>query len=227
MALRAAGADVLHRPTLAIVPINPDHQSLMTPPDWCVFTSPNAVRYGLARCPSQWMAAARIAAVGPGTASALTGAGHRVTVAPGQGGGADDLLAQPDFSPRPDERVLIIRGEFGRQRLQQVLQARGVELVEWAVYRRQRPAGDLDIPDDWLHSRLTFTIVTSASGLENLLGMADPGALEWLRQSRLVTVSERIARYAQQMGFNQPVVAAGADDQALTDAVVANRQEQK
>lgn len=169
----------------------------------------------------------RIAAVGPGTALALTGAGQHVTVAPGQGGGADDLLAETDFSPRPGERVLIIRGEDGRQRLQQALQAGGVELIEWAVYRRQRPAGDLDIPDDWLHSRLTFTIVTSASGLENLLGMADPEALEWLRQSRLITVSERIARYAQQMGFNRPVVAAGADDQALTDAVVANRQEQK
>lgn len=226
-ALRAAGADVLHRPTLAIVPITPSAQRQPTAPDWCVFTSPNAVRYGLPRWPAQDSAAVRIAAVGPGTAAALTRAGFSVAVAPARGGGADDLLAEADFSPCAGEHVLIIRGEGGRRRLQQALSARGVRLTEWAVYSRQRPNDDLDIPDDWLHSHLTFTIVTSAAGLENLLGMADPTALAWLLQSRLITVSERIAQRAQQLGFNQPVVAAGAEDQALTDAVVANRQEQK
>ena len=151
---------------------------------------------------------------GPGDPRLLTVAGR-------------DLLAEADFSPQPHERVLLIRGEGGRQRLQQALRARHVEVAEWAVYRRQRPVGVLDIPPDWLHSRLAFTIVTSASGLENLLGMADPTVREWLLQSRLITVSERIAQLARQLGFHQPVIAAGADDQALTDAVVANRQEQK
>ncbi len=224
-ALQSVGADVLHRPTLSIVPLSGLNQTSTKAPDWCVFTSPNAVRYGLAQWPTQWSGAIRLAAVGPGTAAALAAAGRTVTVAPAHGGGADDLLAQADFLPRPGEQVLIIRGEGGRQRLQQALRARAVEVVEWAVYRRQRPAGELDIPVDWLHSRLSFTIVTSASGLENLLGMADSAALEWLLQSQLITVSERIAQQARAAGFNQPVIAAGADDQALTDAVVANRQE--
>ena len=225
-ALREAGADVLHRPTLEIIPLTPAGPAFATPPQWCVFISPNAVDQGLPHLPQDWHEHARMAAVGPGTAAALAAHGLAAAVAPRQGGGADDLLAEADFSPQPHERVLLIRGEGGRQRLQQALRARHVEVAEWAVYRRQRPVGVLDIPPDWLHSRLAFTIVTSVAGLENLLGMAGPGALEWLLKSRLITVSDRVARVAQDAGFDRPVVAAGADAQALTDAVIASRQEQ-
>ncbi len=223
--LHQAGAEVLHRPTLEIQSVEADTSALESVPHWIVWTSPNAVKHGLPLLDESLLQSARLAAVGPGTAAVLTDAGLDVDVAPITGGGAEDLLAEPRFAPKAGERVLIIRGEGGRQRLQQAMTRAGIELAEMAVYRRCRPVGGLDIPADWLTRPLGFTIITSGSGLEHLLGMAGQAALEWVQNSQLVTVSERIARLARDAGFARTRVASGADERALVDTLIAMRQE--
>ena len=220
--LRELGARVLCRPTLAIEAVAPTDPSLRQGVDWLVFTSPNAVT-----CGRDWLMAAglpgagsRVAAVGPGTAAAARQAGFRVAVAPAVGGGADDLLAEPGFAPRSGQRVLLVRGEGGRRRLQRALADAGVSVVEAVVYRRVAADVALRVPPDWQAVPLDVTIVTSAAGLQALLGMAGPDALRWLHASRLVTVSRRVADVAVEAGFAQPVVAAGASDGDLTAATI-------
>ena len=221
--LKEAGAAVLHRPTLQIVALAPP--PLETPrPDWIVLTSPNAAHHGASHLPAGLRRHARVAAVGPGTARAARQCGLSVSAAPPVGGGADDLLKEPAFDAGAEARVLIIRGEGGRRRLAEVLQARGAAVEEWAVYRREVPGGGLAIPREWQARSLDCTIVTSRSGLSALLGMAGSGALEWAGKSRLVTVSERIATAAVRAGWQAPVVAGGADDEAITRAVCAALQ---
>ncbi len=222
--LEAAGALVLHRPTLAIVPCQPDSRVNGQCPDWIVFISPNAVDYGLAHLPLARCHSTKLAAVGPGTAARLRHAGLPVTVAPVAGGGADALLAEPAFDPGPGETVVIVRGKEGRRRLQSALLTRDVELREMAVYERIKPDNTLAIPQEWQARRLDCTIVTSQTGLAHLLGMAEPCAIEWVRQGRLVTVSDRIAQAATAAGFDRPLVADGADDDAITRTVCAALQ---
>jgi len=221
--LETAGATVLHRPTLQIVGLAPPP---LTNPraDWIVFTSPNAVRHGVGRLPPAVSGHARVAAVGPGTAAAARRQGLTVTAAPRVGGGADDLLREAAFDAGADARVLIIRGEAGRRQLSEALRERGAVVDEWVVYRRVVPTGGLAIPREWQARPLDCTIVTSTSGLSGLLGMAGSGALEWVRKSRLVTVSERIAMAAVRAGWDAPAVASGADDEAITRAVCAALQ---
>ena len=222
--LEAAGAAVLHRPTLRIAAVTPATGAFPAHPDWLVFTSPNAVRYGVEWLPASMWRSARIAAVGPGTAAAIEEQGGAVDVAPRVGGGADDLLAETGFDPGEATGVLIIRGENGRQRLSAALRARGADVHEGIVYRRIHAANQLNIPREWQAQPLDCTIVTSVSGLSCLLGMAGASALEWLTKSRLVTVSERIATAATTAGFDRPAVATGADDSAITRAVCAALQ---
>ena len=224
--LRAAGARVLHRPTLVIEPCEVDVPALPGQVDWVVFTSPNAVHYGIGHLAGLAGAAGRprIAAVGPGTAAAAGAAGLAVSVAPARGGGAEALLAEAGFAPLPGETLLVIRGRGGRRRLQSALRERGVEVREIAVYQRTRPAGAIRIPARWRARRLDCTIVTSQAGLEHLLGMAGPGAIEWLQGGWLVSVSERVARAAMAAGFERLEVAAGASDEAITRAVCAALQ---
>ncbi|KAF0279380.1 uroporphyrinogen-III synthase [Spiribacter aquaticus] len=221
--LEAAGAAVLHRPTLQIVALAPALPAIPRV-DWLVFTSPNAVRHGVGRLPTERRGDARVAAVGPGTATAARRQGLAVSAAPQSGGGADDLLAEAAFDAGAGARVLIIRGEGGRRRLPEALRERGATVDEWVVYRREVPSGGLAIPREWQARPLDCTIVTSTSGLSGLLGMAGSGALEWLQKSRLVTVSERIAMAAVRAGWDAPGIAAGADDQAITRAVCAALQ---
>ncbi|MEX0374738.1 uroporphyrinogen-III synthase [Spiribacter pallidus] len=224
--LASRGALVLQRPTLAIEPL-PVQAPPTRKPDWVVFISPNAVRYGLPALAGSGLVAGAVAAVGPGTASALNQAGVTVTVAPIRGGGAEALLAEPAFDPAPGQRVLIIRGEGGRRRLQAPLQARGVILEELAVYRRMPAACRLDVPDDWLAVQLDAAVVTSVAGLQGLLAMATPAALEWVMDAALVVVSERVAAAARQAGWVAVTVADGADDTALLAALEQALERQK
>jgi uroporphyrinogen-III synthase len=218
-ALNAAGASVLHRPALRIQPLNPPAPVLSGPIHWLVLTSPNAVIHGSRWLDHYALTPQRIAAVGPGTALAAEQRGLVVDVAPSVRGGADDLLAVPDFSPTAGERVLIVRGRGGRRQLQTALSKRGITVVEMAVYERLAAAEKLDIPRPWQERPLAFTVVTSGDGLQHLLGMADAVTLKWLYQSQLVTVSERVAKAALAAGFNQPVIADGASDQAIVNAI--------
>lgn len=222
LALKSAGARVLHRPTLALIPNQAALPALTLPPDWVVFVSPFAVEAGWPRLPMEWKQQAQMAAVGPGSARALSARGATAIIAPAQGGGALDLLKEAAFHPQAGQTVLIVCGTAGRQQLQQSLRAQGVTVVEAVVYDRQPAAEQLDVPEDWQQSPLDFLIVTSAAGLEYLLGMAGPSALQWLKQGRLVTVSERLAQAAVMAGFARPIVAAGADDAALLAALSAS-----
>lgn len=213
-AFAARGARVSLFPTVAIEPLSPA-AGIAEQADWAVFVSPNAVRHGLAWLPP---ATRRLAAVGPGTAAALAAAGQQVAAAPAAGGGAEALLAEPRFRPRNGERVLVIRGEGGRTRLQEALRDRGVAVVEAPVYRRSLPQG---VPEpDWQDGERAFTIVTSVTGLENLLRLVGEGARPQLLASRPVAVSERVAAAARAAGLQEPVRAEGADDAAIVAAVV-------
>lgn len=211
-ALRTAGARVSVFPTVAIEPVPAAPAAAA---HWAVFTSPNAVRYGVGCLPP---APVRIAAVGPGTAAALAAAGHTVAVAPAAGGGADALLAERRFAPRPGEQVLVIRGEGGRDRLQQALRAAGVAIGERVVYRRTLPSRPP--APDWQDGERAFTIITSVTGLDNLPRLLDEGDRQRLLATQAVAVSERVARAARAAGFGEPVLAEGADDAAITAAVV-------
>lgn len=221
LALKSAGAQVLHRPTLALIPNQAALPVLNLPPDWVVFVSPFAVQAGWPRLPIAWKQQAQMAAVGPGSARALRAQGVKAVIAPAQGGGAFDLLTEAAFNPQAGQTVLIVCGTGGRQQLQQSLREQGVTVVEAVIYDRQPAAEQLDVPEDWQQSPLDFLIVTSAAGLEYLLGMTGPSALQWLKQGRLVTVSERLAQAAMMAGFANPIVAAGADDAALLAALSA------
>lgn len=214
-ALAARGARVSLFPTVVIEPLAPAAGIAGRPADWAVFVSPNAVHHGVAWLPAGTRC---LAAVGPGTAAALTAAGHGVSAAPAAGGGAEALLAEPAFRPRRGKRVLVFRGEGGRTRLQEALRARGVEVAEAPVYRRGLPQG-VAAPD-WQDGERAFTIVTSVTGLDNLLRLVGEGARPQLLASRPVAVSERVAAAARDAGLQEPVRAEGADDAAIVAAVV-------
>jgi len=63
-------------------------------------------------------------------------------------------------------------------------------------------------------------VITSRDGIENLFAMLGEGAAEWLTETGYIVASERLAAHACALGIkNQPVVAAGADDRALLEAL--------
>lgn len=226
-ALEARGAEVILAPGIAIEPmagagLQQCARDLVPGADWLVFISRNAVRHGdpLLRRTGAALSAPGVAAVGPGTAAELRDWGWAVSAAPASGGGGDALLATTAFTAGSGDRVVIIRGEGGRERLAEGLRARGAGVDYLEVYRRcPAPAPVAALRVGWQSTRQRVTIVTSDSGVRALLDALPSSLKGELLDSHPVIISERLRHTVRELGFRRrPVMAAGT---AISELVAA------
>lgn len=139
--------------------------------DWLVFTSANAVAPLLDRVHDlRWLAAVRLAAIGPGTAQEL--GRHRLTpdLVPGSNVAEALLEAFPD-PPRPGASVLLPRAAEGRNVVPDGLAAAGwhVDLVE--AYRTVRVPVTLEAASAARAAdAVCFTSSSTVTGLLEALG---------------------------------------------------------
>lgn len=227
--LESKGAAVLHFPTIEILPAarNTDLESrlrLLESYHWAIFISPNAVDYAadyldFGSLPPKL----KIAAIGPGTARALAAHGRKPDMLPRDGANSEALLKLEALRAVARKRVLIVRGQGGRELLAQTLEERGAEVDYAEVYRRAVPRADQAEAGRWFRgSRVDAVVVTSRLSLLNLDHMLSPGLTPYLRASQLLVSSARVLKVARAMGMRRrPVVAADASDRALVHALAS------
>ena len=121
--LAQAGYRAVHQPLLVVSPVqglSDEQHGLVQSLDTfrhCLFVSRNAARYGLAHLRPvwpEWPEALQCYAVGDSTADVLRAAGLTVQV-PGMDMTSEGLLALPSLQAVAGQRVLIVKGEGGRQ----------------------------------------------------------------------------------------------------------------
>jgi uroporphyrinogen-III synthase len=198
--------------------------------DRVIFVSPNAVEHGLALMdsPNGWQIRAALTALGASTAAALTRAGLGPVLCPAGSASSEALLALPELQGDglAGSRILIVRGEGGRELLGATLSERGARVQYAEVYRRARPAtegGGFDYHTR--HGGIDTIVITSVQGLENLFALLGEGAVGWLRKAGYVVASDRLAVRVHAMGIVDPsMVAAGADDESLVEALIRWRE---
>lgn len=186
-----------------------------------IFISRNAVRFGAHYLQGR---ARQVAAVGPSTARALDEAGQPATIVSPGGFTSEDLLAHPDLQNLQGQRVLIIRGEGGRELLAQTLTERGARVDYLEVYRRVDPAipaTDLDSARRQLAGgEIRFVTATSVQTLENLVRLLGANALQLLSRAQLVSASERVLQKAEELGLPTIDPAPGPSDQDLVQHMI-------
>lgn len=192
--------------------------------DLAVFVSPNAVEQFFARGGgAAWPAHTLAACVGPGSALAL--ATHRVP---------ESLIVQPaadaasldsehlwqQLAPRRDwagARVLLLRGDGGREWLAERLVEAGAHVEAVTVYHRSGPRFDAAeqalLADVLAHPQAHAWLFSSAEAVGHLQGLPLAG-------QRAIATHPRIAEAAQAAGFH-PVVLARPDPEAVTQALKA------
>lgn len=221
-----AGGEALSLPTLEIRDPDPrDADRLITvikalqDYDLAVFISVNAVIRGLELIQARrtWPATVKIATVGASSARALAHYGLAVDLVPAHQFNSEALLALEELQEMHGKRVVIFRGNGGRDVLRDILIKRGavVEYVE--VYRRVCPVIDPgDIAHYWQPGAVDLITVTSNESLQNLYDMAGPQGRSQLRDMQLVAISQRQVVLAAELGFRHvPLVAANAGDEAI------------
>ncbi len=216
--LAALGAQPLAFPTLALLPpddVETTRRMLRdgAPYDMAIFVSPAAVRWGLAALPADMAVPALanvLATVGAGSAAALRAAGVDTVLQPDGGEDSEHLLALPELTDLTGKRVLILRGERGRELIADTLRARGAEVSHAACYRRGCPdhANSAPVVEALAEGRLAAGTVFSSETLDNLLRLLPAAAVRQLRALPLFAPHARIAAHARTLGFDQAIATA-------------------
>lgn len=185
--------------------------------DWVIFTSINAVQGSVAQAPAAARWPAKRVCIGAGTSRALDAAGLGKGLAPDGGSSSEDVLALPPLQNMRGQRVLIVKGEGGRDLLPRVLGNRGALVEQVEVYRRV-PAEIKPRQLETLVSDIDAIIVTSGEALEHLAGLASQRSAVFAAQ--LVVPSRRVVQLAQDLGFIcTPLIPAHISDQDILETL--------
>jgi uroporphyrinogen-III synthase len=180
-----------------------------------VFISPNAVEFGLPPILARrdWPAGATAAAIGQNTAALLARHGIPRIVAPAERFDSESLLALDGFAAErvTGRRVLILRGNGGRELIADTLTARGAEVDCVTCYRRSSPADGKQIVSLLRNNGLDALTISSSEGLRNLTALLDTDACERLRALPVFVPHQRIADTAAALGLQRVILTAPAD----------------
>lgn len=186
--------------------------------DLAVFVSPNAIEKALAlilpRRP--WPAALRVAALGKSSERELAQHGIHDVISPPLRFDSEALLELPELTSVHGKRVIIFRGEGGRELLGDTLKARGATIEYVTCYRRVRPATDpAPLLKLWEEGQLDAVTMTSSEGLRNLFEMLGRLGRAWLKKTPVFVPHLRIAEQAQALGLAKVVATDPGDDGLL------------
>ena len=224
--IREHGGEGIAFPALEIVPLADKGGEPDSTADIIVYTSPNAVRYGVQFLGEAQIGRPRpvIGAIGPSTTRALVAAGYPPDLYPARGFDSEALLDEPQLQHPAGKHVLIVRGEGGREHLALTLQARGAKVSFAEVYKRAKPArSQADVAAleaRWASAGIDIVATNSVETLDNLDHMLTDVGQQQLRQTPLVTASSRVAQRAAVLGHqSQVVMSRGPDDLNVVEAI--------
>jgi uroporphyrinogen-III synthase len=190
------------------------------------FVSPNAIdaAFSVVR---EWPAEVALAVMGDGSRNTLANYGvtcaNATIVSPQDPERTDSqtLLEALDFAFLRGKRVLILRGETGRELLADALRKKNIDVSQIAAYRRTAP--DLNGARREHLSQLVKSendwIVTSSEALQNLMRMVDQvsgssGVTE-VQQQNIIVPHVRIKETALMLGFKNITLTGSGDERVL------------
>ena len=221
--IRQAGGNPVLFPALEIVDL-PDLQILygiidrLDEFDIAIFISPNAVNkaLNLIRGRRSLPKRLQIAAIGKGSRVVLERLGVNQVIAPSQRFDSEALLTMPQFEQVKGKRIVIFRGDGGREVLGDELVRRGAQIEYAECYRRQKPQADSGkLLYLWARGELNLVTVTSTDTLRNLFDLAGKLGQQWLKKTPLFVPHERIGEAARSLGLEQVNITETGDEGLL------------
>ena len=174
-----------------------------------VFVSANAVEYGVPD-PARWPTEIESFAPGLGTATALADAGIANVSIPATTFDSEGLLALPSLAKLEGRRVVLFRGERGRDLIASTLRERGASVDEVACYRRSVPISGADgLIEALREGRADALTVTSSEGVDNLWKVVGEEGRRLLSALPVFAPHARIAQRARKHSLDVVETAAG------------------
>lgn len=230
----ALGREAVLLPLLDIFPLDDQsalQRTLAGLADYALvaFVSPNAIDAAFAHLRG-WPAGVALAVLGDASRACLAGHGiddgNATIFSPREAARSDSehLLEALEPAALAGKRVLIVRGDSGRELMADGLRAAGALVDTVAAYRRRVPVLTAPLaatlrsllarPNDW--------IITSSEALRGLLGLVaqldDGASVAKLQQQHLIVPHARIAETAASLGLTR-LTLAGSGDACLLAAL--------
>lgn len=226
--LEAYGAQVIFYPAIQVVPVEAESldQALRelasgaARVDWVVFTSANGVTFTCERLAVLGLALgvlrrARLAAVGPATARALTDLNLAVDFVP------EKFVAEEIAAGIGDVRgqhILLLGAEITREALAERLQQLGARVTRVAVYRTVAVQPD-EVALAELARGVDVVMLASASAARSFARAAAEHAWPWLARAVIACIGPVTAEAARDAGLAVQLVADEHIAIGLADAL--------
>ncbi len=225
-AIEAHAGQAIYYPTIAIEAIDDPHSiasatGMLIDADIIILISRNAIEFASQLLDEKLFNKPAIAVIGQSSADTFSTLFKRqVGIMPATTIDSEGLLQTPSLQPAQvkDKRIVIIRGEGGREHLANRLAERGARVNYVELYRRTIPQGHHRKPDpDWINGKINAVITTSNAILENLLEMTPESQRAALLNIPQIVASKRGQKVAASLGFLYDAVVS---DNASTDALI-------
>lgn len=232
--LHDLGAEVLSEPVFDIAPAS-DTDPLDRTLDrvgefaWLVFTSRNGARMFCERLLARGLdvrrlGGVRLAAVGPGTAEELRRYALQADLIPSTF--RAESLAE-ELSPLVKGRsVLLVRGEQGRDVLQELLGSSAAQIESVVVYRQvERPAPSAETLERLRSGAIGWVFLSSSNMARGFLAWLDEDLAGVVREKvGLVSISPLTSDAIRSAGFSVAVEAREHTLDGMADALVEHLQ---
>lgn len=202
----------------------PDRLDALRSGDLVFLLSQHAVHYAnpaITRVGKIWPTSLNYYAIGRSTALAMHAVSGCPITWPHEQEISEVLIQLPELQQVAGRKVLILRGNGGRELLGETLHNRGAQVEFIECYQRcAKHYHGAEEGRRWRDRGIDTLVVTSGEMLQQLYALfpvIDRDA--WLLHCRLVVVSERLATLARDLGWANVCVAGGADNDALLRAL--------
>jgi uroporphyrinogen III methyltransferase/synthase len=227
-ALTALGAEVVHFPTIRIVPPSdpePLRRAVMDAEgyDWIVFTSVNGVQRFWAELRANGrdagaLSGVSLCAIGSATSAALEAEGVRADLIPDEYVGEGLVSALAGAAELEGARILFPRAEAARAVLPASLRERGAEVDDVAAYRTVRDGAFAERVAQELErdaiDLVTFTSSSTARNFVELVGVR-------IGHARVASIGPITSRTARELALPVHIEPTEHTIPALVDAIAA------
>lgn len=195
--------------------------------DHVIFVSANAVRFGMEQIADVWPqlpVQLQWYAIGGATCELLATYGIAAQ-APEEQMTSEGLLALPSLQAIAGQRVLLVKGQGGRDKLRNELTQRGASVTELACYERQVPRLETgELAKKLIQWEIAVVLLSSGEGLANFVLLLSPSETTNFNDSGfsdicIIVPSQRVAELASEAGFSTVITATNASDAAMLAAL--------
>ncbi len=188
--------------------------------DIALFVSQNAVQYAFQFIDhSKWPEALKIGVIGKGSADCLQQFSLQSMAMPNQTYNSEGLLNSELLHHVKDKKIIIFRGQAGRNLLGDTLIERGADIDYCEVYHRGIPAVSSNEYAHIFKNKPDIAIFTSSEGLLHAFKMLKPEHAKTILQTPWLLISERMKKTAYNLGHNSDIIIA---QQASDDGIISS-----